>query len=57
MHMQWRRLGDLAAIPFFALLIWYWLTLPRELTLVEWALLVFAVIGLVFDTASVFIIR
>ena len=50
--MQWRQLGDLAAIPFFFLLIIY-LVQRTPLTVTEQLLLLFAIIGFVFDLLSV----
>lgn len=44
---QW---ADVAAVPFFALLVWYFLQIRRSLTVVEWLLLAFALAGLVLDS-------
>lgn len=43
--------ADVAAVPFFALAVWYFASIPwRRRSLVEWALLLFALAGLLLDT-------
>lgn len=40
--------GDLAAIPFFALLVYYFLK-KKNKTIIEYILLLFSISGLLFD--------
>ena len=46
--------GDILAIPFFALLIWYFYTLPTK-TVLEWTLLAFSISGFLCDVLFTYI--
>ena len=40
--------GDILAIPFFALLTWYFYTIPMK-SVLEWILFFFSMVGLLCD--------
>lgn len=42
--------GDVAAVPFFGIMVWYFARIPQK-TAMEWTLLLFGVAGLVCDVA------
>jgi hypothetical protein len=45
------RWADVAAVPLFALATWYFARIPwRRRSLVEWALLLFALAGMLLDS-------
>ena len=49
MNLKYANYGDVLAIPFFALLTWYFYTIPIKTTL-EWVLFFFSMAGLIADT-------
>jgi hypothetical protein len=43
------KYADMLAIPNFALLVYYFLSIKRQKTIIEYLLLIFAISGLILD--------
>ena len=43
------KYADMLAIPFFALMVYYFLSIKKSKTVIEYLLLLFAISGLILD--------
>jgi len=43
------RYADMLALPFFALMVYYFLSIKKQKTIIEYLLLLFAITGLILD--------
>jgi len=44
------KYADMIGVPFFALMVYYFLSIKRQKTIIEYLLLIFAIVGLIMDT-------